>query len=91
MFSMVYFMNPVDEALGEDRVRKRNEKRDTEKKTQRKVKPVAPKGEKAKIDVRDPNHEPNKTKVVFHGHKITEVDEEYEDDPTLGWAIDYKA
>ena len=91
MFNLLYLVNSMDEALGEDRVRKRREKPEAEKKTERKVKPVAPKGEKAKIDVRDPNHAPDKQKVVFHSRRITEVDEDYEDDPTLGWAIDYKA
>ena len=91
MFSVIYFVNAMDEALGEDRVRKRNEQRPKEKKIERKVTPVAPKNEKIRIDGRDPNHHPEKPKAAVRKQTVTEADDFYEDDPTLGWAIDYKA
>ncbi len=90
MFNLVYFINPMDEALGEDRIRKRNEKPE-KKKTEVKVKPIAGANEEVRIDIRDPNRPPGDRKIVFHGRKGEEEEVAYEDDPTLGWVVDYKA
>ncbi len=90
MFNMVYFIGPTDEALGEDRIRKRKEKPE-KKKTEVKVKPIAGANENVKINVRDPNRPPDDKKTVFHGRKKVTEEPDYEDDPTLGWVVDYKA